>query len=232
MLTPSSNTVLEPMTAAILSDLRQVSAHYSRLRVIEISTRSRAVAQFDPQPMLDAASLLADARPHGIVWNGTSGGWTGFSSDRALVDELEKRFSIPASTVTLALAALLRSLGMQKIGFVTPYASDIQTRIIATFEAEGFACTASPCLGISENFAFAEVTEAQMDRLVEEAAAARPDVIIPYCTNLPAARHAVRWEAAYGIPVFDSVAIAARAGLELCGMQSNLVEGWGRVFEL
>ena len=37
MLTPSSNTVLEPMTVEMLRGLDDVSAHFGRFRVTEIS---------------------------------------------------------------------------------------------------------------------------------------------------------------------------------------------------
>ena len=71
----------------------------------------------------------------------------------------------------------------------------------------------------------------ELDGLVEAAATARPDVIVPLCTNLPATRHAVRWEATFGIPIFDSIAVAARAGLVLAGLSPALIEGWGRLFQ-
>jgi maleate isomerase len=232
MLTPSSNTVLEPMTSAILAAVPNVSPHFSRLRVTEITVGPEALAQFDVTPMLDAASLLADARPQSIVWNGTSGGWAGLDADRRIAGALERRFSIPATTVTLSLTSLLRSLGMTSVGLVSPYTSDVQERIITTFATEGLACIASPHLGISENFAFSTVSIKELDHLVATAAAKRPDVIISFCTNLPATPHAARWEAEYGIPIFDSIAIAARAGLELSGLSPKLVSGWGKVFEL
>ena len=37
MITPSSNTVLEPMTAAMLADTPDITAHAARIRVTQIS---------------------------------------------------------------------------------------------------------------------------------------------------------------------------------------------------
>jgi maleate isomerase len=230
MLTPSSNTVLEPMTSAIMAAEPNISVHFSRLRVTEISVEAKALAQFHGNPMLEAAALLADARPDSIIWNGTSGGWTGLDADGALVAMLEEQLRVPVSTVTLALVDLLKTLGIQKLAFVTPYTSDVQTRIVETFQREGFTCVSAPHLGISENFAFGTVSVGDLDKLVQDAAASRPEVIIPYCTNLPATRHAMRWEAQYGIPVFDSVAIAARAALELSGLSPKIIKNWGSIF--
>ena len=47
MLTPSSNTVLEPVTTAMISGLPEVTAHFSRFKVTEIALSGPALAQFD-----------------------------------------------------------------------------------------------------------------------------------------------------------------------------------------
>ena len=62
MLTPSSNTVLEPITQAMVSGLPEVSVHFSRFKVTEIALSSNALAQFDDSEILRAAELLAHAR--------------------------------------------------------------------------------------------------------------------------------------------------------------------------
>ena len=84
MLTPSSNTVLEPTCAAMLAGMADVSAHFARFRVTQIALSELALRQFDEQPMLQAAELLADAKVNAICWNGTSAGWLGLEADRAL----------------------------------------------------------------------------------------------------------------------------------------------------
>ena len=82
MLTPSSNTVLEPYTAEILRPFgAEASVHFGRFRVTEISMSQGSQAQFDLAPVLDAARLLADARVDVIAWNGTSSAWLGLERD-------------------------------------------------------------------------------------------------------------------------------------------------------
>ena len=231
MITPSSNTSLEPMTSLLLAGAPEITAHYARIRVTEITIGAKGLAQFDATPMLEAASLLADMRPHAIVWNGTSGGWRGLDADRQLCAALEEATGIATTTMTLALVDLLRKRGIRRIAFVTPYTGDVQAKILGTFTAEGFECSTSPCLGISENFAFATVSEAAMDEMAAKAAADRPDVILPFCTNLAATPYARGWEERYGIPVYDSIAMAARAGIELAGGSPTAVTGFGSVFD-
>ncbi|CAI8057431.1 Glutathione hydrolase 2 [Geodia barretti] len=112
MITPSLNTVLEPVTYALLSDLPDVTAHFSRVRVTHISLGDDAASQFADEPMLAAARMLADARVHAICWNGTAGSWLGPDFDRRLCEAIARETGIPATSATLALAELFRSRGI------------------------------------------------------------------------------------------------------------------------
>ena len=62
MLTPSSNTVLEPVTTAMLAGLPEVSVHFSRFRVTEIALSADSLAQFD-----DAMHLLESGEASKIL---------------------------------------------------------------------------------------------------------------------------------------------------------------------
>ena len=75
MITPSSNSVLEPVTSAMLHGVPDITAHFSRFRVTEIALDAAALNQFDASVMLPAADLLADAKVDAIAWNGTSASW-------------------------------------------------------------------------------------------------------------------------------------------------------------
>ena len=59
VLTPSSNTALEPLTSAIVATLPGCSAHFARFKVTEISLSEQALGQFDDSKILAAAELLA-----------------------------------------------------------------------------------------------------------------------------------------------------------------------------
>ena len=61
MPTPSSNTILGPLSGAPLAGLPGVSAHFSRFRVTEISATPGSLSPFEAEPMLAAAGLFADA---------------------------------------------------------------------------------------------------------------------------------------------------------------------------
>jgi maleate isomerase len=231
MLTPSSNTVLEPITAAMLADLADTTAHFGRFRVTEISQAQTRGGQFDLEPMLAAADLLADARVQTICWNGTSAGWMGFESDQRMCAAISARTGIPACSSVLALNEIFGLTGVERFGLVTPYLDEIQAPIIANYRAAGFACVAERHLGDRGNYSFSEYSEALLARMCREVAAARPDAITVFCTNLRAAPLVAALETELGIPIYDTVATAVWAAMRQAGTPPARIEGWGRLFQ-
>jgi maleate isomerase len=230
MLTPSSNTVLEPITSAILGDLPDVTAHFGRFRVTEISLTDKALGQFTNQPILDAAALLAEARVDVIAWNGTSSGWLGFETDEALCQEIERATGIPATTSVLALNEIFRITGVTRFGLVTPYLDEIQEKIIANYASLGVECVSERHLRDRGNFSFSEVSESQITDMVREVAAEKPEAITVFCTNLRGAPVADALEKETGIPVYDTVSTAVWKSMKIAGADPKRVNGWGRLF--
>jgi maleate isomerase len=230
MLTPSSNTVLEPVTSAMLAGLPEVTAHFGRFRVTEISLNHGARGQFDLEPMLAASELLADARVASICWNGTSSGWLGFDSDRRLCAAITARTGIAACSSVLALNEIFEKTSVRRFGLVTPYILEIQQAIIANYARSGFECVAERHLLQRDNFSFSEYDEPLIARLCREVAAARPDAITIFCTNLRGAPLVAQLEQELGIPIYDTVATAVWKSLRLAGIAPDRVRGWGRLF--
>ncbi|MBL8381448.1 MAG: aspartate/glutamate racemase family protein [Burkholderiales bacterium] len=231
MLTPSSNTALEPITTMMLAGLPEVTAHFGRFRVRTIALSDAALGQFDRANILAAADLLADAELHAIAWNGTSSSWLGFGTDETLCRELTATTGIPAGTSVLAINEILRLTGARDIAFVTPYTDDVQARIDANYAQAGFRVVAEQHLGLSHNFSFSEVTPEAIAGMVRAVARARPQAIIPLCTNLKAAPLVEALEAETGIPIYDSIATAVWKCLKLAGVDTRRVRGWGRLFQ-
>src|SRR4029077_266239 len=168
MLTPSSNTALEPLTAAMLTDLPDVTAHFSRFKVTEIALSESALRQFDDSEILRAAELLAHAKVDVIAWNGTSASWLGFDRDERLCERITEATGIRACTTVLGYRDLFRQLPAARIGLVSPYTADVQDRIMAVWGAQVLNCVAERHLSLADNFSFAEVPEAEVKRLIEE----------------------------------------------------------------
>jgi maleate isomerase len=230
MLTPSSNTVLEPVTSAMLAGLDDVTAHFSRFPVTEIALSPGALAQFDDAPILAAAGLLAHAKVDVIAWNGTSSGWLGFDADERLVSRITAETGIAATTSMLALNEVLAAQGAKRVAFVTPYLDAVQARIVANYATLGFDCVAERHLGLQDNFSFCQVDAATLAGMVRSVATARPDAIAVICTNLRAAGLVEALEAETKIPVYDTIATAVWKSLLMAGADPARVAGWGRLF--
>ena len=231
MLTPSSNTVLEPITSEIISNYDNVSVHFGRLKVVEISLKDFALDQFNIEPFMEAADLLADAKVDVIAWNGTSAGWLGFETDRKLCKAIQDEFGIPATTSTLALSDALKAIGATRIGLVTPYLDEIQNKIISNFQEEGFDCVSEQHLRDPGNFSFSEITPEVIENMVREVARDAPHAIAIFCTNLRGAPLVAPLERVLGMRIFDTVSVVVWKSLMLAGLDTRSIKGWGRLFE-
>ncbi|MFK8082680.1 MAG: hypothetical protein AB8B97_20570 [Granulosicoccus sp.] len=250
MLTPSSNTVLEPSTSRLLHVYDgEVSMHVSRLPVVEISLNQQSKQQFSLEPFLQAAERLAEAQVHLIVWNGTSASWLGIERDRELSKAIETRFGIQATTTLLAYEQALLALNAQRLILITPYLHDIQIRIIEQLTQTGYVVAAERHLNDAGNFSFSnyppELIHSMIVDAIDEtvrndslglplqpASNRTVDAVLILCTNFNGASVAQDIEKKYNIPVIDSVAVTAWYSLHCVGINSDKVAGWGQVFSL
>lgn len=60
MLTPSSNSTIEPVTTATIAGLPEASAHFGRFKVKGAALTDRALGRFDDREILGAAELEAE----------------------------------------------------------------------------------------------------------------------------------------------------------------------------
>lgn len=232
MLTPSSNTALEPITCAMLAGIDGVTAHFSRFKVTEIALSPSALRQFDAGEILRAAELLAHAKVDVIAWNGTSASWLGFDRDEYLCEQITASTGIKACTTVLAYRDLLRHMGTRRIGLVTPYRQDVQERIIANWNSEGLHCSAERHLSLQDNFSFAEVPEDEIASMIEEVVHDGCDAAVVLCTNMRGAGAAARLEQKLGVPVLDSIAVTLWACLVATGTDPERIQGWGSLFSV
>jgi len=230
MLTPSSNTIVEPTTGAILDQLPNVTAHFSRFAVTEISMSQQALAQFDAEPFMTASSLLADAHMHVIAWNGTSAAWRGFDEDVALCNAIGEQFGVKATASMLALNLILRKSNAMDFGLVTPYIDEIQSKMIQNYTDDGFTVVAEQHHGTRVNFDFSQIAASEIRAMTLEVAAHKPKAMIIVCTNLPSAHLVDSLEQETGIPIYDSTSAVVWHSLRLAGIDTTAISGWGSLF--
>ena len=230
MLTPSSNTTLEPVTTQMVAGLPEVSAHFGRFKVTEIALSAQALGQFDDSEILRAAELLAHAKTNVIGWNGTSASWLGFDADERLCERIRAVTGTTACTSVLALNEIFARTGVTRFGLVTPYRDDVQDAIVRNCRKAGFECVAERHLQLQDNFSFSEVTDDELRCMVREVARERPQAVAILCTNLRGAPLVETLEAEIGIPIYDSIATVVWKSLKLAGVSPARVRGWGRLF--
>ncbi len=228
MITPSSNTCLEPQSYRILGDREDVTIHFARVEVTRIALDAGSNDQFRFTSMLQAADLLRTAEVDVIAWNGTSGSWLGADHDRAMVAEISAASGVPATTSTLAYLEAFREFGHRRIALLTPYTADVNEQILRRYGEEGIEIIAEEHLGLAVNEAFARVPAAELVAPSQELAAAGPDALIYLCTNLYGAPVVETVESQTGVPVLDSVAVTLWQCLQLTGAR-GLDAQWGRL---
>lgn len=226
MLTPSSNTCLEPVTYRMLAGVDDVTVHFSRLPVTRIKLDDGVSAQFSTGPMVAAARLLADAQVDVVVWNGTSGSWLGVDRDRELARALREATGVPATTSTLALLDAYRAFGVRRLGLAVPYTEDVAQQIAETYVGQGVSVVSQQYLGLTDNLAFGRTAPERIRTLITDAARGDVHAVAVVCTNVHGAVHAAPLEHELGIPVFDSVTATLWKALDVAGSQQT-IGGWG-----
>ena len=210
VLTPSSNTALEPLTQLLLTELPEVSVHFSRFGVTEIALNDSALGQFQCERILDAARLLADAKVDIIGWSGTSAGWLGFDTDVELCAAILKATGIPATTSVLA---------------------DVQEKIISNYTQLNIDASCESHLSLQNNFSFAGVDQLTLEHQVASVVAAGAEAVTTFCTNLQAAHYVEQWEHQFSVPVFDTVVTVVWDMLRAVGVDTRRVTGWGQLMK-
>ena len=232
MLTPSSNTLLEPVCSRMLSGVSEADSYFSRFRVTHISLAESSLRQFDFDPMLRAAELLADAEVDVIAWNGASGSWMGADVDRELCDAITANTGIPATTATLAMLDALEAMDVASCHLVTPYAPEMNELIVEQYRlAEVIAVNVEGC-SLTINRDIGSVSLETIEEMFARVTAAPADAICVPCTNFPVINHIEYLEQKYGRIICDSIAAVVWKSMKLTGVDPRAVHGWGQLFQL
>ncbi len=230
-ITPSSNTVLEPLVARMSAELAEAATqHFTRLAVRDIGLDGPSTGQFALDGLLNAATLLAQAPLDAIVWNGTAGSWLGSAHDERIIDAIRARTGLPATTATRSIFATFRRHGWTRIALAVPYTSDVTKRIVDEYAHNGIDVVHHVSLELVDNIAMGNVEEAGVADLVTRAYHPDADCIAVVCTNVSAARLTAALEERLGLPIVDSVSVTFAEGCRLAGLSPHL-DGWGCILE-
>ena len=208
-----------------------VSVHFGRVGVTQISTSTRSTDQFGLDGLLDAAHLLAGTRPDCIVWSGTAASWLGLDRDVALADRIAAGTGLPAATTMLFYKAAFAALGLRRLALVTPYTAGIQARVLGTLADLGLEVIAERHLSDAGNFSYGEYSDAFVaEEICAVLREARPEAVAVMCTNYRGARAAALIEAETGVTVLDSVALTLWGALGVAGVPTAPLAAHGALF--
>lgn len=253
-IVPSSNTLVEPTCNALIhsinststkSEKSQILCLYTRIQVQTLGTDASSAAQFSTQRMVEAARLLADAECEAILWNGTSGMWTGGSlvDDEELARAMTEGCGVPCSTTTLATVQALRELGVRRLGVAVPY-NEVLTRKVVDFfdgvgEREGWRVVRAERMEETPrgNLAIGKVGAEGVKDVVVRACeglevGAGAEAVVVACTNWRGAEVAREVEEKFEgrVTVMDSITVTVWMAFRMIGWKGGL-EGWGRLLE-
>jgi maleate isomerase len=231
MLTPSSNTLLEPICSRMVHDVDAVECYYSRFPVTHISLSQSSTDQFRLDPMLRAAELLAHAEVDVIAWNGASGSWLGLEADRILCARITEETGIPATTSTLALIEAAKTNGMQTCHLITPYSDEQNALIAASYGAEGIKVINSRGANRTINKDIGSVPFDEIDRMFAEVMQDPADGVCVPCTNFPLIWSIEDFEARYNCIVYDTIAAVMWKSMLMVGADPAKITGWGALFQ-
>lgn len=231
MLTPSSNSTLEPVCSRMLWNIPEVVCLYSRFRVQKITLEEDALKQFDIDNMLRAAELLADAEVDVIAWNGTSGAWLGFDRDRELCRVIKEKIGVPATTCMLATLEAFKANNVKKAHIIAPYQQDVMERIIVEYNKAGIEVVNAEGCGFSNVKAMRNAPDTLITEMMDSVTQAPADGISVVCTAFPLVHKIEHYENKYNYTIYDTIPVVVWETLKMVGVDPKQVKGWGRLFQ-
>jgi maleate isomerase len=170
-------------------------------------TTPEAEAEMLDVHAMPAARAVASARPDVIVFGCTSAGaLRGRIYDDSFCQQIAAETKIKVVSVIDAVRRAIRSRNGRRIGVVTPYVDDLNAKIKASLEEDGeLEVVTIAGLGITENFAIAEVTTEEIVGFATASLDPRTiDLAFVSCTNLRALDAVEELTARLDVPVVTS----------------------------
>lgn len=212
-LVPSSNLKVEPILAQLsINDRFRLDMMYHRISVQSIDGSRASDNQFSADRLYEASALLLDAKPHAVVWHGTSAMYCDVGEDRKFVRRLREEHGVFAITTTLAVADYVNELRLQRIFLLSPFIEET-TRKIERFFREHTCVEQIEFMsyGIRSSIEIAEVPEARLAADIIEKAGDFEGVVLSPCTNIDLTAVRRHVERRISAPVVDVTEIAYRA---------------------
>lgn len=222
-----TDETLEPEFARMMA-LPGVGLYHSRIPMVpEIRPETLAQMQAD----LPASAQMFPAAPgFDVIGYGCTSASTVIGSDKVAATVQSMR---PEARVTDPLAAIIaagRALGVERLGFVTPYLPEVSAQMREKLEAAGFAIAGFGSFEEMDDRVVARIAEQSIaEAAIQVARQADCDAVVISCTNLRCLRVIPAIEAQTGVPVISSNQALAWHMQRLAGIEDPQPQ-FGRLF--
>lgn len=232
VLVPFTNTNLEP-------DLHRLqpadtSMHFTRIAGYDIdeipdSLQMHNMAETD---ISSALQLIAGVHPDVILYGCTSATLThGVAFDQQLTEGIQNTTGVKAVSAAGALVVALQAIGAKKIGFASPYISNVNSCAIRFFSSAGFETVICSDPGRAlTNHEQGALTPEEIFKLAVGADHENVDTVVMACTDLRAVEIIAAVEAEINKPVITSNQAMIFAMLQSCSLSHN-GSNYGRLFD-
>jgi len=195
-----------------------LTVHTGRM-YLETTTPEHESIMLD-QHALPAARDVGTARPHVIVFGCTSAGaLRGNAYDAELCARIREETGVETISVIASVRRAIARRGGKRVGIITPYVDSLNEKIRASVEADGVDVAGIHGLGITENFAIAQVTPERIAAFAETSLGGRAiDLLFVSCTNFRAVEALPLLERALSVPVVTSNQATLEAVLQRFGL--------------
>jgi maleate isomerase len=220
LIVPSSNSVIEVDFYRRLP--ADTTLHTARMYLEETTPEGESAMLDDHLPV--AINDLRSVRPDVMVFGCTS---AGALRGNAYEAELIKRIADETRAETFSVAAsvrrVIREAGGTRVGVITPYVDSLNDKIRQSLQDDGLEVAGIHGLGITENFAIAEVEPARIAEFASECFADSDiDLLFASCTNFRALDAREEIHAALGVPVVTSNHAALAVVLDQIGAPATV----------
>lgn len=225
VLVPFTNVNLEP-DLALLCPVG-VSLHFSRLGGYDQDEipDDQQMAGLGASDMSEELRLLQGVKPDLIMYGCTSATLThGPAFDRDLAEQIKTQSGATTVTAAGALVHAIRSLGVTKVAFASPYVGAINDLAETFLASEGISTVHRADIGVAlDNYGQGELTPDEVFALGRRADGPDAEAIVLSCTDMRSVETVERLEAVTGKPVICSNQAMMFQASQMLGLDAPVV---------
>jgi arylmalonate decarboxylase len=208
-------------------------------RPVRFLARGLALESISPEGFDDVADrivseavALREAGAQAVSLMGTSlSFYRGPDFTESLRDRMQQETGVPCSTMSHAIVASMRALGLRRVAVATAYIETLNERLVAYLASQDIEVTAIRGLDMTGVEAVGEVPQAALTALAEQVLADRPGAqgLLFSCGGLHTLGLHAPLEARLGIPVTSSSPAGFWDAMRIAGLDPA-APGFGKLF--